>query len=588
MRMSSLITETLNRLRIFRWQIVFAFLFTSGSALAGVVTPILTGRIIDGVLQHANIKLIFGLAIGIFISMICQELFGQLRLYLLSIVALRFTRQLRIDVFRSLLHTRFQFFNVTPKGDILQRSLDDTQAFQSFSLVTVPQFAQELILAILSFIAIISIYWPLGAIGVIIYTLYLLPVKYFGNVQRAASMDLTILNSNLKQIILEKLESLRLIKTFGNEEKEYEQVSREQEKWLLLVRRRYVTDNFFRNLPRILDALAPALVFAIGGWKVFSGDLTVGNLVTITGFLPAVNAPIRSFSSTFLSFKDIGSRLERVYEFLNLQIEPGRLPNLKKLNHINGEIKFENVSYQTNSRDVLMNVSFTIKTGEFIALVGPSGSGKSTVIKLLSRMIEPTSGSIKLDGHALQELDAQALRQHMGIVTQDTFLFNDSILNNLCYESHASFEEIKETMSLIGLGKFLEQVSNGYNFMVGEKGDNLSGGQRQRIGIARTLLRRADILLLDEVTSALDNENEAMVMSAIKELKKDRTCLFIAHRLETIKNADRILVFDKGLLVEEGTHEYLISKKGLYFRLWNASLMDPMEEGEKITHETIH
>ncbi|PEY73230.1 ABC transporter ATP-binding protein [Bacillus thuringiensis] len=568
MKTSKWARECWNRIQNDKILITLVIIFTIAGAAAGSATPLLVAKLIDEAIPLASTTSITGYALGIVVSLCLVELFTGLRRYTISNIVLRLTRKLRLDVLKRLFLVPADFFNATSKGEILQRCVDDTQAFQKFSLETLPTFLYQLFSAAFAIAAVCYIFWPLGILIIIIYLLYLIPVRHYGTRQRQTVSELNQHESYLKHLFLEKLRSIRLIKTFGAEEKEYQKYLEEQEKWADLTLQRYIIDNVFRNFPRVLDSLAPAIVYGIGGWKVFTGTMSIGELIAITRFLPAINAPIKSFSTTFLALKDIGVRLERVTEYLYLPIEPGMDDGLEKLNQINGTIEFLDVKLETERGKVLNGVTFKVRHGEKVALVGQSGSGKSTVLRMISRLVEPTSGEILIDGHSLRNLHSNSLRKRIGVVNQDTFLFNNTIMNNLMYLSPATRDTAKEMAAIVEVNPFIEGFINESDKKIGENGRSLSGGQRQRLAIARTLLKDFDILLLDEATSALDRNNEVIVHKAIEQVTAHKTCLYVAHRLETVVNADRIFVFDNGKVVEAGTHHELLALNGYYAALW--------------------
>ncbi|KAA6470416.1 ABC transporter ATP-binding protein [Bacillus cereus] len=372
----------------------------------------------------------------------------------------------------------------------------------------------------------------------------------------------------VRQKTLENLELFKLIKILGYEEREKERVGSLHAKWSDLIRKYYITSNMFRNFPRVLDALAPALVFLVGGWKVFTNEMTIGDLVIVTGYLPAINAPIRSFSTTFLAIKDIDNRLERVTDIIDFP----KNTNIKeeaKYHAVKGEIKFHNVTVEKERGIILNNVSFSIKKGEHVALVGVSGSGKSSILKLITKLYEPTKGNIYLDGKLISDLPTSSIKQQIGFVSQDTFLFNDSLYKNLTYIKESNLDQMKTILKELDLEELYKR-DGGFEIIVGEKGLSLSGGQRQRVGIARALLSNPNVLLLDEATSALDPESEKKVTEIIQQKFRHKTTISVAHRLETVVQADKILVFKAGNLVESGRHDDLLEYDGEYKKLWDS------------------
>ena len=550
--------EIIRRLTSFRGAGLLLVVLTAGAGVLGALPPLLIGRIIDEALPDANVRQLALLAGGVLGALVAVEVLMALRQYVASGIVLQLNRNLRLDVYRSVLKTQVEFLKTTPRGDILQRCVDDAESLQSFSLDTLPTSLQELISAVVAVGVIARIYWPLGILGALVYSLYLLPVRYFGNLQRQVVADLRNQNALLHQVLQENLETVRLIKTFGAEEREYQRVQSLQHRWAELVLRRYVTENMFRNFPRVLDALAPALVFALGGWQVFAGRLTVGDLVTITGLLPAVNAPLRSFSATFLALKDVGARLERVVEYLALPVESGQRGSLKPVEQIQGHIEFHHVSYHSVRGTVLSDVSFTIQPGEHVAIVGRSGAGKSTILQLIVRLLEPSSGTITIDGQPLAELDAASLRGRIGIVPQEPVIFNTTIAENLRYVGRNESEtEVAQVAHLTGADDFISALENGYETVVGEKGVTLSGGQRQRLAICRALLGKPDVLILDEVLSVGDAKFRKKSEKRILDMfDKGATVLFVSHVTEQVMAiCDRAIILDKGRLVANGPAE---------------------------------
>lgn len=559
----------MSRIQKDKFLIILVILFTVGGAFIGALTPIFVGRLIDEAIPMGNPDLIIIYAVFIVITLSVVELFTGMRRYTISTVVLRLTRQLRLDVSKRLFLVKADFFKSTPKGDILQRCVEDTQAFQKFSLETLPVFLYQMFSAAFAIAAVCYLSWPIGILAIIIYLLYLIPIRYFGKLQRKVFKELNQHEAYLNQLFLDKLQSVRLIKSFGAEEKEYQHYLNQQDKWAKLTLQRYITDNVFRNFPRVLDALAPAIVYGIGGWKVIIGTLSIGELIAITRFLPAINAPIKSFSATFLVLKDIAIRLERVTQYLHLPIEPGANERLEKINRINGDIEFKDIILASEQGYVLNGVTFKVQAGEKVAIVGRSGSGKSTILRMISRLVEPTEGEIIIDGVPISEIDSKSLRKRIGVITQDTFLFNDTIMNNIMYLSSVTKDSAKEMATAVEVNSFTKGFSDGYEHVIGENGSALSGGQRQRIALARTLLKDFDILLLDEATSALDRTNEITVHRAIQQVASNKTCIVVAHRLETIKDVDRIIVLDSGGVIEVGTHQELLSFNGIYSELWS-------------------
>lgn len=568
-----------SRLFDYKKYIYFLFLLTAVGATVSAIPPILIGNITDFILNNNNYTLLIILSFVLFFVVIFQELTISARQYYATYITLKFCNRVRYDLYKKILYKDKEQFNDRKRGDLLQLFSDDIDAIQKFGLETIPKFFHEIILCLIAIFVICNIYFPIAILGTAIYVSYLIPLKFFGKIQYNVANDLRDFKVHLKHKLLEKLESVRLIKSLAYEEKEKSNMKILQEKWLYLTRKRYVTDNMFRNFPRILDALAPAVVFIVGGYQVFINNISIGELVTITGFLPAINAPIRSFSNTFLSIKDIENKLERIginlitYSEINSYTET---ENIK----INGRIELKNVNYTVNSKEVLKDISFIINPGEHISIVGPSGSGKSTILKLINQLVFASSGDIFINNLKINK-SSQIKTNNIIYVGQNTFLFNDTLYNNLTY-IEKNDKLMFELLEKLNLQKLINKLPNGLNEIVGDNGYNFSGGQRQRIGIVRNFLSlsKAKIMLLDEVTSALDKKNEEAFYNLLGEKSENITVINVVHKIESI-HTERILVLNNGLLEADGSHNELLRTSPTYVKLWNKSKKGYLNYGTK-------
>jgi ABC-type multidrug transport system fused ATPase/permease subunit len=566
-----------NRLFNYKVEIGIIFVFTILAAVLTSFVPSIVGNIVDIVLIDSDIRNLNLYTTYLFVILVIGNLFVAVRQYLSVSVTTKLTNELSKELFNKIIRTKYPFFTDTRQGDILQRIAKDVKALQNFELDIIPNFCYEVVLSVLAMISVLRIYWPLGIIGMMIYSVYLFPTRYMGEVLKRKSGELRNQSALLKQMVVEKMKSIDQIKIYGTEEEESVEIREEQNRWGKLLQSKYMIDQTYRMFPRVLDALIPALVFLIGGWQFFIGNLSIGNLVAITGFLPYVNAPIKSFASTFFSLKDVAVQMEKVVEYLELPMEKGITEDMEHVSTILGKIEFKDVSVINDRGVILDHVSFVINPGESVALVGPTGSGKSTILKLIIRLIEPTSGEIFIDGRPLNRLNASDIRKRTGNLLQDTFLFDDSIESNLRYLNKSISESEKEELiKKVGLREAISELPEGYNSSVGENGVILSGGQKQRLGIVRVLLKQMDILLMDEATSALDRQNEIAVHNIIREITKHKTCIFAAHRIETVVDADNIFAFKLGKIVESGTHDELLKQAGYYSKLWSEN--SQMEE----------
>jgi ATP-binding cassette subfamily B protein len=436
-------------------------------------------------------------------------------------------------------------------------------------LSTLPGFAQELLLASAAIIVIFQWNWKLAVTLLAAYIILFIPVYVYGRKRGIARSQLASHDALLRQSLLEKLDTVKQIKIYGTEHKEFNDVAAQQQKWADLTFQEGIVESMYRTFPRIPDSLAPALVFLFAGWQMITGHATVGQLVTIIAYIPALNAPVRSFFGLYVSFADIKVRIHGIMEYMRLPVEPGKRGGLRQLSDYRGlPISFDGVYVAGERGERLRNISFTIAPGEHIAIVGPSGAGKSTLLKLLLRLQEPTSGDIRIGGIPLPELDATHLRSRIGYVMQEGFWFRDSLYRNLTYLDKADHQTLDKWMNAFGAEDIALQLPSGYDSDIGANGERLSGGQRQLIGLVRTMLKKPHILLLDEATSSLDQKSESKVYQTLGTYAGSMTRINVTHRLRGAALADRILVLDQGELVEQGTHEELLLGQGLYAKLW--------------------
>jgi ABC-type multidrug transport system fused ATPase/permease subunit len=409
------------------------------------------------------------------------------------------------------------------------------------------------------------------------YVLLFIPIHLYGRSRGSARKQLADQDARLRQGLLERLESIKQIKLFGNERREFEQVAAEQDKWADLKFRVGITDSVYQTFPRIPVSFAPAVVFLFAGWQMFHGVLSIGQLVAILAYVPALNAPVRSFFGLYAEFTDIKVRIRGLLEYLRLPSEPGRQEGLHKPPHFrNQTIVFSGVGVAGERGDVLRDLNLSIEPGEHVAIVGRSGAGKSTLLKLLLRLQEPSAGEIRIGGKLVQELDAVHLRRRVGYVMQENVLFQGTLHDNLTYlaEGEGDPDKLEQWMRAFAAEDIVAKLPQGYQTVLGGSGAAFSGGQRQLLALVRTLMKQPDILLLDEATASLDLESEQAVNRALSVHAGGMTRVAVTHRLRAAALADRIVVLDHGQLAEQGTHEQLLSLRGVYARLWQ-------EEGDR-------
>lgn len=551
---------------------------TLAITLASAASPLLIGRMVDESLLRSGDRL---LLLGLWLAgtFLAAELLTALRSYVSIRAMQQLTSRLTLDTVAAVFRTTADFFTRTPRGELLQRCIQDTRMIQEFGLLTIPTLVQAALLGGTAIAVISRIHWPVAILIVLTYILLFIPVHIFGRRRGEARRQLIRHNAVLRHSLLEKLEAHKQIRLFGTARQEYEQFAREQETWARLSFQEQILTDAFKGFPRLPDALAPSLAFLFVGWQVVNGQATIGELMTVIAFIPAINAPVRLFFMQYVALADIRLRLQGLLDYVSLSLEPGARPGLLQPETLRGgAIEFRDVSVHGERGPLLNRVSFTVAPGEHLSIVGPSGAGKSTLLKLLARLQEPTSGEIRLGGTTLSGIDAAHLRRRIGYMTQEGYLFHDSLWHNLTYlKPDADAASVERWIGALGADDIVVSLPEGYATPLGDKGAVLSGGQRQLVSLARTMLKQPDLLLLDEVTSALDEASEARVYAALDaHARSERiTRISVTHRLRAAAHADRILVLDGGTVVQHGTHEQLLlDSSGLYARLWHSEQLE--------------
>ncbi|HEX9252929.1 MAG TPA: ABC transporter ATP-binding protein [Ignavibacteriaceae bacterium] len=515
----------------------------------------------------------------ILIAFLLKNVFGYLQGYFMAFVEYASMKDLRDDTYKHLHKLPMGYFKSERVGNIISRFTNDVNVIQLSISTTFSNLIKEP-LTIVVFLGIaISISWQLSLFAFIIVPIASLIIAWIGNKLKKQTIILQTKLADITSILQETISGVKIVKAFGMEEFENQRFMNETKSYFKLVLKTVRIRNLSSPITEILSVIIGAVIIYYGGILVLV-DKTL-NASQFLGFLFAIfqmMPPIKELGSVNNRIQEASAAADRIFEITDIEPHIKNIPNAIQLTDFKNEIVFKNVSFQYEDSDVkvLDNLNFSVKRGEIIALVGPSGGGKSTLADLIPRFYDPTDGQIFIDGKNIKDVTIESLRSKMGIVTQETFLFNTNVAENIAYGlTDYPMEKIIDAAKTANAHVFINEMPQGYNTVIGERGVKLSGGQRQRLTIARALLKNPEIMIFDEATSALDNESEILVQEAIERLMLNRTTFVIAHRLSTIRNATNILVLDRGRIIQQGTHDKLIAEeKGLYKKLYEMQFRD--------------
>ncbi len=562
--------------RLFRYvapywkqMLLAAFSLTIWS-LISLAMPYAARYLVDSVFVSYSSKELNQITLILLSLFVIQALIGYEQNYLLHFLGQRVIADLRLSIQQHLLYLPLRFFKESRVGEIVSRVTNDVTTLQVV-LTETPIAMLRQVVTIIGGITLMAIMnWQLTLmIFVIIPPLIALAIIFGRKVERLSTLIQDRLAAAISALE-ESISGIRIVKSFTQEGYEKKRFKDRIEKTFDTTMDRTRMRAAFIPLVSFLGFIAVTGIMWIGGQFVLNNSLTPGELVAFLFYMIMVAAPLGEFAGVYTQVREAMGAATRIFEIMETPSEPLQSAEAETLPKIKGEVTFHHVSFEYEKNNlVLDDINLTVYSSEVIALVGPSGVGKTTMVNLIPRFFDPFEGSIEIDGHHITDVTLHSLRSQIGLVPQETFLFGGSIAENIAYGNlNASQEAIIKAAKAAYAHDFILSLPNGYETEVGERGVKLSAGQRQRIAIARALLKDPRILILDEATSALDSESEQMVQKALQVLMENRTTFVIAHRLTTIKNADRILVLQEGQIVEQGSHESLMSKEGVYHRLW--------------------
>ena len=525
------------------------------------------------ILRETPLESLKILCLSILTVFFIKNIFLYIKNILLRIVELKLVKEIRDRLYIHIQTLSLGYFNRQHSGTITSIVMNDVEQLQTALAVVFQRLFVEPI-NILTFVALLFIIsWKLALIAIIIIPLAGIAIFSIGRSIRRKSRRTQAKIAEIMQILTETLASIRIVKAFVNEKEEVKNFTRESKHYFKLLLKRARLDLIAGPTTETFGVIIGVVLLWYGGMEVLAQKgVSAEDFIRFILILFSILGPIKQLSNVNLKIQIGAASAERIFGLLDTPPEIVEDPDPVELDVFNNAIEFDQIHFEYSDADerVLDEVSFTIKKGEIVALVGPSGSGKSTIADLIPRFFDVSKGALRIDGKNVRKISFSSLRGSMGIVTQEVILFNDTIRKNIAYgQSDVTEEAIQKAAEAANALEFIKQTPDGFDTLIGERGVNLSGGQKQRLAIARALLKNPPILILDEATSALDTESEKMVQKAIEVLMKDRTVLVIAHRLSTVQNADKIVVLDKGKILEVGSHNELYEKGGLYRRLYD-------------------
>jgi len=538
--------------------------------LSSLILPWKSKALIDEIVPNKDMPALYDLLWLVGLALLIQAVTSFLLTRILSVQAQYLISELRAQVQKKVLSLPISFFDNAKSGALVSRIMSDVEGVRNLIGTGLVQLVGGTITAIVSLIWLIKI-------NALMTLFVFLPVAIFGYVAlrafkyiRPIFRNRGKINAQVKGRLTETLAGVRVIKGFGAENQENKIFEEGVDRLFQNVKKSLTATAIMTSSSTFLLGLASVGIMGIGGYFMIANEMTMGQFLFFTLLLGFMIAPIVQMSNIGSQLTEALAGLDRTEELMNLTPEDLIGDRTIELNSLKGDLLFENVSFSyEGSKEVIHSISFDVKAGSTLALVGSSGSGKSTIAGLSATFLTPKSGTVKIDGHDLSKVKLSSFRQHLGVVLQDEFLFEGTIKENILFpRPDATEARLKEAVKAAYVNEFTDRFEEGLDTLIGERGVKLSGGQRQRIAIARAILANPKMIILDEATSNLDTESEGLIQKSLSELIKNKTTIIIAHRLSTIKKADQILVIEAGKIAERGTHQSLIEKKGRYYDLY--------------------
>ena len=552
------------------------------ASLTNLAVPLYIKKLVDVVMVEKNMALMNNLTLSIAGLFLLQLIFSTAHNYLFDLTEKRAITDFRIKLFKHLHTLSLSFFVKRRTGEIVSRMTNDITTIENIVTDLPATLLQQSIRLFGGIIIITYMNWKLTCLILVLAPVLVLFARTFGRKLKKLSTEIQDKLAVSTTVLEENISCIQVVKSFVRSKLENERFGNAVEDSFQSAKKRVIISSFFGPSIGFIAFSTSLILLWYGGREVILGEISPGELIAFILYATIIAGPMGSFARLYARMQEGVGASKRVFEILAMEGEVRDLPDAKPLPRIEGKVELDDVHFHyRDDQAVIQGISFTVEPGQTIALVGPSGAGKSTLVQLLHRFYDPIKGEIRIDGIPLKSAQQSSYWQQIGIVPQETILFGGTIVENIEYaKPGVTKEEVIQAAKAANAHNFIMETPEGYETVVGEKGIRLSAGQRQRIAIARAILKNPRILILDEATSALDNESELLIQEALERLMQGRTSFIIAHRLSTIHNAERIIVMDKGKIIENGNHSQLMKEKGLYHKLYTLKSLQMVEETE--------
>lgn len=560
--------------RKYRFWMFFGLSLSVIVAALNMINPLVTGQIVDKVIRNGEHNRLVKLILIMVLCTVTKSVFRYLYQLMFEHSSQNVIRSMRQDLYAHIQTLDFPWYDKSPSGNVMTLLTSDLDAVRHFVAWVMYQIVENVLIYVFSILVLSSINWKLTLAFLVIAPFIIFLVQKFKVQIKPAHMKVRDQFAVLNTRVGENISGNRVVKAFVRENFEIERFDKENEEYKNKAVENADIRIKYTPVIEALCGLLPVILILFGGYLVIKGEMTIGQLVTFNGLMWAFTQPINMFGHLVDNVQRFSASADRLYELYCTK------PSIKNCENpickdderapkVKGEIEFRNVSFAYNETPVLKNVSFKIKPGMTVGILGPTGSGKSTIAKLMCRYYDTVEGSVLLDGVDVKNYDLQYLRQNIGITMQEVFLFSDTVEGNIAFGvPEASFEDVEAASELARVKDFIADLTDGYDTIVGERGVGLSGGQKQRIALARLFLANPKVMILDDTTSAVDIETEEKIRESIKTQSEGHTTFIISHRVSSFENADLVLVIQNGEIVEQGTHKELVEGNGYYNQVW--------------------